>query len=249
LAVAHANRRPGYWRVYLDQVLSYAGLPSNEAAKARHELADHLLSRVDDLEKQGASRDDAAFRAIYEHGQPIDVGYGLRPRCPWVDVRLRGTARGVLAVGPKAVGIFSCGIVSTGIVSCGVVSFGVLSAGLVTFALALGLGAISVGTISLGANAIGLVAAGLNSAGVLCAGINSIGIWVFQGQNALSYFDEKSAPTWLQNVGNMISWNSSEATYSLAPYAAILFVVILAAIHFGIREYKRVKSCHPWIFQ
>ena len=235
--------------IYLDQVLSYAGLAPNDAAEARHELADHLLSRVDDLEEQGATRDDAAFRAIYEHGQPIDVGYGLRPRCPWVDVRLRGTARGVLAVGPRAVGIFSCGIISSGIVSCGVVSFGVLSAGLVTFALALGLGAISIGTISVGLNAFGLVAAGLNSAGVLCAGINSIGIWVFQGRNALSYFDEKSVPSWLQNLGHMISWNSSETTSGLAPYVAILGLVIVAAIHFGVREYRRVKSCHPWIFQ
>ncbi len=235
--------------IYLDQVFSYAGLPPNEGAKARDELADHLLSRVDDLEEQGATRDDAAFRAIHEHGQPIDVGYGLRPHCPWVDVRLRGTARGVFVVGPKAVGIFSCGIVSSGIISCGVVSFGVLSAGVVTFALALGLGAISIGTISVGVNAFGLIAAGVNSAGILCAGINSVGIWVFQGRNALSYFDEKTVPSWLRDVGHTINWNSSETTYSLAPYVAIVSVVILAAIHFGIREYKRVKNCRPWIFQ
>jgi hypothetical protein len=34
--------------IYLDQVLSFAGLVPTEAAHARNELADHLLSRVTD---------------------------------------------------------------------------------------------------------------------------------------------------------------------------------------------------------
>jgi hypothetical protein len=120
--------------IYLDQVMGYAGLASDEATAARNELADHLMSRVADLEKQDATHDDAVYRAIYDLGRPPEVGYGLRPRCPWIDVRLQGTARGVFAIGPKAVGIFACGIVSTGVVSCGVVSFGVLSAGLLVVA-------------------------------------------------------------------------------------------------------------------
>jgi hypothetical protein len=233
--------------IYLDQVLGYAGLAPAEASESRNELADHLLSRVAELENEGASRDDAALQAVHEHGHPSDIGYGLRPLWPWVDVRMRGTARGVFAVGPKAVGVFACGYVSTGIVSCGVVSFGVLSIGLISCALFLGMGVISIGAISLGVNTLGLISAGLNSAGVLCAGQNCAGIWVFNAQNAFSYFDEQSVPYLLNHLSLMFSWNLLELIVGLAPFIALVALTLTASVVAFAREYSRVQTNRRWI--
>lgn len=234
--------------IYLDQVMNYAGLPPQESDQARNELADHLLSRVDELEAEGSTRDDAAFRAISEHGHPVRVGYSLRPSRRWVDVRMRGTARGVFAVGPRAVGVFSVGIISSGIVSCGVVSFGLISVGVISFALILGMGAISIGSISLGINALGLLAAGINTAGVLAGGVNSMGLWVFEGTNTLSYFTDTTVPSWLRDLGFMIGFSPWETVLSLMPFLLLFACVIAASIGFAFREYKRLQNSPAWLF-
>jgi hypothetical protein len=235
--------------IYLDQVMAYGGLPPAEATTARNELKDHLLARIDDLEAQGATRDDAAFRAIHEHGRPWVVGYGLRPRFPWIDVRVHGTARGVFAVGPKAVGIVACGIVSTGVISCGVLSFGVLSLGVIACAMFSSFGIISAGSISLGINAMGLIAAGINSAGIVAGGLNSAGLWVFNGKNVLSYYDEQSVPRWLQELGFSVSWNTLETTLAFAPILCVWMLLIASALCFARGERRRLRDSGPWIVQ
>jgi hypothetical protein len=226
--------------IYLDQVMTYAGLPPHEAIKARNELADHLLTRIAELEAQGATRDDAAYRAIHEHGRAWQVGYRLRPSFPWMDVRLKGTARGVFAVGPRAIGVVSCGVISTGVVSCGVVSLGIVSLGVITGALLLGLGVISAGLIALGVNALGFVAAGLNSVGVLTAGLNTVGLWVFNGTNSLSYFDERTVPHWLQEVGFSISWNTGETIIAFVPLLFLWTALIAVATVCATGERRRL---------
>ena len=235
--------------IYLDQVLAYAKLPPTDAAKVGNELMDHLLERISDFEKQGATRDDAVFRAIYDHGRPCDVGYGLRPRFPWIDVRLRGTARGVFAVGPRAVGVFACGLASTGVVSCGVVSVGIFSFGVMVLGLILGMGSVSVGLVSLGLNAVGLIAAGLNSAGVLSAGLNTAGIWVFHGLNQVSYFDGQSVPKWLEELGFVFGWNASEMAAVFMPLLTFLFAMVAVSIGLVWCEYRRLSNFNHWAFQ
>ena len=102
---------------YLDRVMVYANRPEHEEADLRNELEDHLLKKIDDLEGQGLSSVDAIYRAINAHGHPRVIGYGLRRGFPLVDIRSSGTARGVIAIGPRAVGIVACGGMAVGVVA------------------------------------------------------------------------------------------------------------------------------------
>ena len=71
-----------------------------EAAAVRAELEDHLLEKVDELKHDGLERAEAILQAIEDHGNPVVVGYRLR-KWSLIDVRTRGTARGVIAIGPR----------------------------------------------------------------------------------------------------------------------------------------------------
>lgn len=82
----------------------------------------------------------------------------------------RRTARGIIAVGNKAVGI-----VSLGLLSVGVVSLGVLSAGLIAF------GTLAAGLAAFGAISAGLVSFGAISAGVLAFGGLAYGVYAIGG--------------------------------------------------------------------
>ena len=237
--------------LYLDQVMTYAGLSTEDAQTARDELKDHLLSCAADLEKDGATPDDAVFRAISDLGRPIDVGYGLRPHWPWIDVRWRGTAHGVFAVGPKAVGIFACGFMATGVVSIGVLSIGICSAGFLAFGLVFGLGGVAASVLSVGLNAVGVVAIGILAAGLISTGGITVGFWVFntQRENTVSLFDANSAPSWLQQFGNFICWNVLETVTILMPFVVIFSSLFAASLVVVIREYNRIRSSHRWMIQ
>ena len=76
----------------------------------------------------------------------------------------RRTARGILAVGNKAVGVLSVGFLSVG-----VVSFGLLAAGLLAF------GSFALGLLSFGAVSAGVVAFGVIALGGLAVGVYSMG--------------------------------------------------------------------------
>lgn len=82
----------------------------------------------------------------------------------------RYTAKGIFALGNKAVGV-----VAGGFLSVGVVSFGLISAGL------LALGTISAGVFSFGAIAAGLIAFGGASAGWLAFGGAACGMYAVGG--------------------------------------------------------------------
>lgn len=71
----------------------------------------------------------------------------------------RRTARGIFAIGNKAVGVVSLGFLSVGVVSLGLLSagifaFGTLAAGLLAF------GAVAVGAVAFGGAAVGILAFG-----------------------------------------------------------------------------------------
>ena len=82
----------------------------------------------------------------------------------------RYTAKGIFALGNKAVGV-----VAGGFLSVGVVSFGLISAGL------LALGTFSVGVLAFGALAAGLIAFGGASAGWLAFGGSACGMYAVGG--------------------------------------------------------------------
>jgi hypothetical protein len=167
---------------YLDRIMIYANRSEADAGKIRAELKDHLLKKIEELEAQGVKPQDAIFQAIETHGNPRNIGYGLRPRFPWIDVRTKGTARGFIAIGPRAVGVIAlggiaCGVVSYGVLAVGLWSFGVLAIGLMT---AIGYLAISPAGWAYGVIALGLMGTmslGMEAgAGSLSAGIKGCGL-------------------------------------------------------------------------
>jgi hypothetical protein len=165
---------------YLDHIMIYANRSETDTAQIRKELEDHLLKKIADLQTEGLSREDAVFGAIEDHGHPKTVGYGLRKH-QWVDIRTRGTARGFIAIGPKAVGTIAIGGVALGLFSCGVVGVGVISFSIVSIALLWGFGAafaFAACGFAQGTVAIGLMAAGLWSFGVIAVGAESMGVYV-----------------------------------------------------------------------
>ena len=87
----------------------------------------------------------------------------------------RYTAKGIFALGNKAVGV-----VSGGFLSVGVVSYGLISAGLLAF------GTISAGVLAFGAAAAGLVAFGGAAAGWFAYGGAACGMYAVGGAAAAS---------------------------------------------------------------
>lgn len=81
----------------------------------------------------------------------------------------RRTARGIVAVGNKAVGVLSVGFLSVGMVS-----FGLLAAGILAFG-SLALGLLSFGAVSAGVVAFGGAAFGVIALGGLAVGVYSLG--------------------------------------------------------------------------
>jgi hypothetical protein len=163
---------------YLDRVMIYANRSKTDAVKIKAELKDHLLNKIEDLQAQGVKRQDAIFQAIETHGNPRNIGYGLRSRFPWIDIRTKGTARGFIAVGPKAVGVIAiggiaCGVVSYGVLAAGLWSFGALTIGLIT---AMGYLAFSPAGWAYGAIALGMMGTILIRAGSLSIGVGGGGL-------------------------------------------------------------------------
>ena len=165
---------------YLDHIMVYANRNEKDTAQIRKELEDHLLKKIADLQTEGLSHADAVFGAIEDHGHPRTVGYGLRKH-QWLDIRTRGTARGFIAIGPKAVGTIAIGGVALGLFSCGIVGVGVISFSVVSIALLWSFGAafaFAACGFAQGTVAIGLMAAGLWSFGVIAVGAECMGVYV-----------------------------------------------------------------------
>jgi hypothetical protein len=88
---------------------------------------------------------------------------------PWVHVafgigrdrRVR-TARGVIAIGQRAVGGIAVGILALGVISCGIVAGGVLSLGVVAVGAAAACGVNAIAPAAFGVVAVGMVGAGVH---------------------------------------------------------------------------------------
>ncbi len=74
-------------------------------------------------------------------------------------------ARGVVAIGARAVGGLACGIMAAGGLAIGIVSAGIFSLGVVSFAAAVAIGVNAIGPLAIGVVAVGAVGGGVQFIG------------------------------------------------------------------------------------
>jgi hypothetical protein len=94
-------------------------------------------------------------RALWMGAPVLHIAFGIAP-----DGKLR-TARGLVAIGQRAVGGLAIGIIAQGFIACGVVSFGVFSCGVVAIAAVGALGVNAIAPIAWGVAALGFQVGGL----------------------------------------------------------------------------------------
>ncbi len=235
---------------YLDRVMIYANRNEKDAAQIRAEQEDHLLKKIADLEESGLSREDAIFEAIEAHGHPRTVGYGLRKRFSWVDVRTHGTARGFIAIGPKAIGIIAIGGVAVGVFSYGGVSFGFMSFGLLSLGLITSIGAFSLSPLGLafGAIALGIITFGLLSFAVTAMGLLTFSlvhpepVYVSDCIKIISYFTSETAPSYLLYLRNLVE-NVME--WTLMPFWISCIVLLTVKLILSRKEHRRIENANP----
>jgi hypothetical protein len=235
--------------LYIDRVLIYANKPEAEAESIRQEIKDHLLQKVEDLVGKGMPREEALLEALRQHGSPKVIGYKLRGPFPWIDIRSQGTARGVIAIGPRAVGIFAFGGFAVGVFSFGGFSLGLFSAGGFALGLLFAWGGFGMGGIVSAGLAMGIVAAGGLALGVLASGGGAIGTWVPPGYNGvvISHYTAKNVPAFLKSMEPLMH---SAASMNNKYFVIImpLFLATILALNFLLyREGKRVNCEESWL--
>ena len=225
---------------YLDHVMIYANRKEEDAAKIRLELEDHLRQKMTELEAQGAASEDAVARAIKAHGTVRTVGYGLRKGFPLLDVRTEGTARGIVAIGPRAVGVLAFGNVAVGLFAFGNISLGLVAFGAVALA-----GLVSVGGASLAplGAAVGLAAVGRVACGMIAGGGLAVGLWVPWALDHVSFLSDSNGLRFLQqfqtSAGNVAAFITALWIFMVFPF--------LRGIMCSIKrdEYRRIKKADP----
>jgi hypothetical protein len=235
---------------YLDRVLVYANKPASESEAIRTELKDHLLQKVEDLVKSGLPRAEATLEALRQHGAPKIIGYKLRGPFPWIDIRSHGTARGVIAIGPKAVGIFAFGNVAVGVVACGTVAVGLFSVGFLAFGLLFAWALLGVGGIATAYIAIGIVAVGYVAIGVLVEGMITIAVYNNPGilsDFSVSYYTADSVPIFLKCLEPMKNASDFLSQYVFMIILPVCLLVAFALGYLKYREGKRVASADDWL--
>ena len=234
---------------YLDRVLIYANKTEPEAGAIRKELRDHLLQKVEDLVKDGLPREEATLEALRQHGPPKIIGYKLRGPFPWIDIRSHGTARGVIAIGPRAVGIFAFGGWAMGVFAFGGFSLGLFSAGGFALGLLYAFGGFGMGGVVSAGMAIGVVAAGGTAVGVVAVGSPGIGEWVPYGWHhgeVISHYTTTNVPPFLKSLEPLLNMAVSINRY-MPVILPIYVLVVLALASLQIREGKRVRSEDDWL--
>lgn len=230
---------------YLDRVLVYANRPEDEAADLRSELHDHLLEKIEDLRAQGLAEADAIYQAVNAHGRPRVVGYGLRKAFPLIDIRSAGTARGVIAIGPKAVGVFAFGGAAFGVFACGGFSVGVFTFGGFSAAALFAFCGIGIATFAYGGMVLGLLAMGGFAAGVVALGGMAIGL-LAEGGRSMSLYDSQNAPAFMKALCS-VAQDRTFWTWASVALTATLIVLLVVPNVFLAREHRRVREADPWL--
>ena len=222
---------------YLDQVILYANRKEEGAGKIRTELEDHLRQKIADLQTQGMTREDAVFQAIEDHGTARTVGYSLRKGFALLDVRTEGTARGFVAIGPRAIGIIAFGNVAVGLFAFGNLAFGALAFGALTIAGFLAIGGISLAP--LGA-AVGLAAVGQGAFGMIACGGLAVGLQVPWAIDGVSLLSGENGLQFLHH------FSTQEGTVALIAITAWLFLIfpIMNGVMCSVKrnEYLRIEK-------
>ncbi|UCC23481.1 MAG: hypothetical protein JSW23_05360 [Planctomycetota bacterium] len=229
---------------YLDRVMIYANRNEKDAAQIRAELEDHLLKKIADLEESGLSREDAVFGAIEEHGHPRTVGYGLRKRFSWVDVRTHGTARGFVAVGPKAVGIIAMGGVAFGLFAFGGLAVGLITFGGLALAALFSFGGLSAAVFgyAYGGFALGLVAVGGFACGLIATGGMAIGLIVPQAGTSIA---PQNSSLYTQYLQDSFLMSRQITVISTFLFWGTLVILILTYLVLTKMEYHRINRADP----
>lgn len=229
---------------YLDRVMIYANRNEKDAAQIRAELEDHLLKKIADLEESGLSREDAVFGAIEEHGHPRTVGYGLRKRFSWVDVRTHGTARGFVAVGPKAVGIIAMGGVAFGLFAFGGLAVGLITFGGLALAALFSFGGLSAAVFgyAYGGFALGLVAVGGFACGLIATGGMAIGLIVPQAGTSIA---PQNSALYTQYLQDSFLMSRQVTVISTFLFWGTLVFLILTYLVLTKMEYHRINRADP----
>jgi hypothetical protein len=232
---------------YLDRVLAYANLSPPRASEVRSELRDHLLKKVDDLEAGGLTHEEPMYKAVQVHGHPRLVGYGLREGFPWVDVRTQGTARGILAIGPRAVGVVAIGGAACGVVAVGGMAAGVIAMGGLSVALVFAFCGLGIGTVAYGGCVAGVVAVGGFAAGLVAVGGYAVGLLAKGGVALSAYTSAKPAPELLKGLArtaNLVLGRSGWLSLLL-----MTFMLALLALSGVMRslEQRRIQAADPWL--
>lgn len=230
---------------YLDRVMIYANRNETDAAKIRAEQQDHLLKKIEELQVDGMEDEAAVSRAIEDHGDAGTVGYGLRPRFPWLDVRTKGTARGFIAIGPRAKGVIAIGGVAYGVFAIGGVAFGILSNGVFALGMMIGLGifAFAPAGLAYGIIAVGLMSAGVVSVGVVSVGGLAVGLSTLNRRyhgNVITYFMPDNVPHFIESISEAMT---GRFVGTLWFYVWIGCIVLLAVeLVLFRRERRRVEN-------
>ena len=229
---------------YLDHVMIYANRKQDDAAKIRLELEDHLRQKITELEAQGLPHEDAVARAIKAHGTVRTVGYGLRKGFALLDVRTEGTARGFVAIGPRAVGVIAFGHVAVGLFAFGTLSLGMLSFGTVALA-----GLVSVGGASLAPLGIaaGLAAVGRVACGAIAGGGVAVGLSVPWAIDRVSLLSGDNGFQYLQHFRTFARYGTGNLVVILLAMWLFMVFPFLNGIMCSIRrdEYRRIKKADP----
>lgn len=224
----------------------FANRNEADAPVIRAELKEHLLDKADDLQANGLSTDQALSQAIEDHGAPKTIGYALRPRFKWLDVRTHGTARGIIAIGPKAVGVVAIGGIATGVFAYGVLSLGLLSCGLLGIGLLIALGGVAIAPFgaATGLIAIGLVAMGLVSVGIWATGWFIISGLMWEGATycySISQETWGTAPAYIQHIYKVLI---PLCTIRNIFYESSI-VLLIAKLFLSRKELNRIKKADP----
>jgi hypothetical protein len=229
---------------YLDRVMVYANRNQQDTVNIRAELEDHILKKVTYFETQGLPREDAIFQALKEYGHPRVVGYGLRPRFPLVDIRAQGVARGVIAIGPRAVGIVAFGGMACGVFSFGGISAGIFSMGGLALSLILAFGgfAFAPAGMAYGGFALGLMAFGGFACGICASGGMAIGLWVAAAGRAFSQFPASETPAFFRAISQ---WMLHNQWVVQGAFFAMFFPLLFAGMWLQSKEMKRIQTADP----
>lgn len=229
---------------YLDHVMIYADRRPEDAAKIRLELEDHLRQKISELEARGLPSEDAVFRAIKDHGSARTVGYGLRKGIALLDVRTEGTARGIVAIGPRAVGVLAFGNVAVGLFAFGHICLGFISFGAMALA-----GSVAVGGISaapLGA-APGLAELGRVACGIIAAGGLAVGLSIPRAIDSISFLSGADGFQFLQSFRESVPNAGGDLVVIVLAFWIFMVFPFMNGIMGSIQrdEYRRLKKADP----